>query len=115
VQNFHIEINQIVQSIRKFCVVTASRPQPKHVFRCALFQKSVQRLNDMYFSSYFVPNLIKWRTVCYWEIIFELLSEIKSLDVKRTVTVLARILEPLNEIINFHLRSSLRALSNDNH
>jgi len=58
---------------------------------------------------------MKWRTVYYWEFIFELLSEMKSLDVKRTVTVHARILEPLNSIINFHLRSSLRALSNDNH
>jgi len=51
----------------------------------------------------------------YWEFIFEILSKSKSLDVERTVNVHVRFLEPLNRIINFHLRSNLRALSNDNH
>jgi hypothetical protein len=46
---------------------------------------------------------------------FELLNEIKSLDVKRTVTVHVKIPEQLKWIINFHISSSLRALSNDNH
>jgi len=49
------------------------------------------------------------------EFIFELLSEMKSLEVKRTVTIHAWILEPLQSIINFQICSSLSALSYDNH
>jgi len=81
VKNFHIEFNQNLQSIWKF-VLKLLRAHKKSKFFAASYFKTIQSLKDMHFCSSCVPNLIKWRTVYYWEFIFELLGEMKSLDVK---------------------------------
>ena len=43
VQDLHVEFRQTAQSIWKVYTETASCPQAKHVFRCALFKKKIKR------------------------------------------------------------------------
>jgi len=42
----------------KVCIETASRPQAKHVFRCALL-KNTQKVRNMHCCSSCIPGLIK--------------------------------------------------------